>query len=134
MSLAEAGSQRDWGQFVRFCIAGGSVALLYVLAYSGFLAAGLPQAAANAAGFALAVAVQYVLQTRWTFRRPLAEPGQAARFACTITAGFAVSALITGLLGPALGLAPWLAAAAAAVLLPVQNYVIFRLWVYAASC
>ncbi|MFW8594215.1 GtrA family protein [Cribrihabitans neustonicus] len=131
MSTAEAGGQRDRSQLIRFCIAGGSVAVLYVLAYAGLLAAGAPQAGANAAAFVLAVAVQYVLQTRWTFRRPLARPGQAARFACTIAAGFAVSALITGALGPALGLAPWLAAAAAAMLLPVQNFIIFRLWVYA---
>lgn len=124
--------RRDSAQLLRFCISGASVAILYVLGYAALLAAGLPPVAANAAAFAAAVIVQYVLQTGWTFARPLARPGQILRFSCTVAAGYAVSAVLTGLLGPALGLAGWQSAAVAAVLLPVQNFIIFRLWVYAA--
>ena len=114
----------DTGQILRFSIVGATVAGLYVLAYTALLTAGMAQAPANALAFAGAVAVQYVLQTWWTFRRPLGLPDQMARFACTIAAGFAVSALITGVFGPALGWADWLSAAAVTV---------FRLWVYAAA-
>lgn len=121
------------GQILRFSVVGATVAGLYVLGYPALLAAGMAQAPANALAFAAAVAVQYVLQTWWTFRRPLGLPDQMARFACTIAAGFAVSALITGVIGPALGWADWLSAAAVTVILPVQNFIIFRLWVYAAA-
>lgn len=123
----------DTGQILRFSVVGATVAGLYVLAYTALLGAGAGQAAANALAFSGAVAVQYVLQTWWTFRRPLALPDQMARFACTIAAGFAVSALITGVIGPALSWADWLSAAAVTVILPVQNFIIFRLWVYAAA-
>ncbi|UWQ64491.1 GtrA family protein [Leisingera caerulea] len=123
----------DTGQILRFSVVGATVAGLYVLAYTALLTAGMAQAPANALAFAGAVAVQYVLQTWWTFRRPLGLPDQMARFACTIAAGFAVSALITGFIGPALGWADWLSAAAVTVILPVQNFIIFRLWVYAAA-
>ncbi|AHC99637.1 GtrA family protein [Leisingera methylohalidivorans] len=123
----------DAGQVLRFSVVGAAVAGLYVLGYTGLLAAGLAQASANGLAFAAAVAVQYVLQTAWTFRRPLGLPEQMARFACTIAAGFAVSMVITGVIGPALGWADWLSAAAVTVILPVQNFIIFRLWVYAAA-
>ncbi|MCF6431571.1 MULTISPECIES: GtrA family protein [unclassified Leisingera] len=123
----------DSGQVLRFSIVGATVAGLYVLGYTALLASGLAQASANVLAFAVAVAVQYVLQTAWTFRRPLGMPEQMLRFSCTIAAGFAVSALITGVIGPALGWADWLSAAAVTVILPVQNFIIFRLWVYAAA-
>ncbi|UWQ75327.1 GtrA family protein [Leisingera sp. M658] len=123
----------DSGQVLRFSIVGATVAGLYVLGYTTLLASGLAQASANVLAFAAAVAVQYVLQTAWTFRRPLGMPEQMLRFSCTIAAGFAVSALITGVIGPALGWADWLSAAAVTVILPVQNFIIFRLWVYSAA-
>lgn len=121
----------DQARILRFATVGGAVAVLYVGLYVAFLTAGLPQAWANGAAFALAVCVQYVGQTWWTFRRPLAVPDQARRFACTVGFGFLTSGLITGLAGPALGLSDTLSAAIVAVVLPVQNYVIFRLWVFA---
>ncbi|WP_027257511.1 MULTISPECIES: GtrA family protein [Leisingera] len=124
---------RDWGQILRFSAVGAVVAGLYVLGFTALLTAGLAQAAANALAFAAAVAVQYVLQSWWTFRRPLGLPDQMARFACAIAAGFAVSALITGAIGPAAGWADWMSATAVTVILPVQNFIIFRLWVYAAA-
>lgn len=123
----------DLAQVLRFAIVGVTIAALYVLGYTGFLALGLGQATANALAFGTAVAVQYVLQTAWTFRRPLGMPDQMLRFGCTIAAGFVVSALITGAVGPLLGWADWLSAAMVSVVLPVQNFIVFRLWVYAAA-
>lgn len=123
----------DLAQILRFSIVGVTIAALYVLGYTAFLALGLGQATANAVAFGTAVAVQYVLQTAWTFRRPLGMPDQMLRFGCTIAVGFVVSALITGAVGPLLGWADWLSAAVVAVVLPVQNFIIFRLWVYAAA-
>lgn len=120
-------------QFLRFAIVGTVVAALYVLMYLAFLTFGLNQALANLAAFLVAVTVQYIGQTWWTFRKPLAVPDQIFRFACTIGLGFLVSAIITGTLGPAMNWPDAISAAIVAVVLPVQNYLIFRIWVFAEA-
>ena len=118
------------GTFWRFAIVGASVAAIYILLYLGLLTMGLPQPLANLAAFLLAVAFQYVAQTTWTFRQPLALPNQISRFLVTITLGLLVSALITGTLGPALDWPNWISAAIVTIVLPVQNYLFFRNWVF----
>lgn len=123
----------EYAQMLRFSLVGGIVAVVYVLAYVVFLELNMPQASANGVAFLLCVVVQYVGQTWFTFRQPLGVPDQLFRFTCTIAAGWVVSALITGAIGPALGFAPWLCAAIVTVVLPVQNYIIFRLWVFSRS-
>ena len=120
-------------RMLRFAIVGTTVAGLYVLLYVGFIALGLIQPLANALAFGVAVIVQYVGQAWWTFRQPLAQPDQIFRFVCTISLGFLVSALITGQVGPALHWPDVIAAAVVAVVLPVQNYLIFRIWVFASA-
>lgn len=120
-------------QPVRFAIVGIAVALFYVLTYLALMAAGLSRPAANATAFLLAVAGQYVAQTLWTFRRPLGLPDQIVRFACTIGLGLLVSALLTGVIGPAMNWTDWMAAALVTVILPVQNYLFFRLWVFSKA-
>ncbi|WP_293575214.1 GtrA family protein [Phaeobacter sp.] len=122
---------KDPAHLLRFACVGVGVAGLYVLLYVGFLGQGLDVWLANALAFGLAILVQYIGQTAWTFRQNLVAPRQALRFVLTICLGFVTSAVLTGLIAPALGWSPWLAAGSAAVLLPVQNYLFFRLWVYA---
>lgn len=114
----------------RFAVVGASVAAIYILLYLGLQAQGLARPVANIAAFLFAVAVQYVGQTLFTFRRRLAVPAQMSRFIGMILLGLLVSALITGRLGPALGWPDWLAAAVVTVVLPVQNYLILKIWVY----
>lgn len=123
-------NRREQGTLLRFAVVGAGVALCYVLLYLGFQALGLAQSVANVLAFLIAVSGQYVAQTTWTFRRPLALPSQVGRFVVTIGLGLLVSALITGSLGPMLGWADWLAAAVVTVVLPVQNYLFFRNWVF----
>ncbi|WP_102108100.1 GtrA family protein [Oceaniglobus roseus] len=115
---------------LRFALVGAAVAGSYVLLYLAFQAAGLDRAAANALAFALAVVLQYLGQARLTYRRRLADGGQIGRFALMIGCGFATSALVTGILGPRLGLSDALSAAAVALLLPVQNFLLMTLWVF----
>ncbi|UWR63820.1 GtrA family protein [Phaeobacter inhibens] len=123
--------QKDIGQLIRFAIVGVSVAAVYVLLFLAFLQIGLVAWGANALAFGLAVLAQYVGQTVWTFRQKLARQGQAMRFGCTVGLGFVTSALLTGMIGPMLGWSDWMAATIAALLLPVQNYIFFKIWVYA---
>jgi len=120
-------------QLLRFAVVGTGVAALYVLMYLAFLALGLNQPVANFLAFLVAVSVQYVGQTLWTFRKPLGRPDQIIRFACTIGLGLLVSAGITGVMGPALNWPDAVSAAVVAVVLPVQNYLIFRIWVFAEA-
>ena len=118
------------GTILRFGVVGSVVAGCYVALYLGLLALGLYQPLANLAAFLTAVLVQYLGQTMWTFHRPLALPGQIGRFLFTISFGLVVSALVTGTLGPGLGWPDWVSAAVVTVVLPVQNYLFFRNWVF----
>ncbi len=116
-------------QTLRFAVVGGAVAVFYVLLYTA-LKPVLSQAAANALAFLLAVALQYVAQTVYTFRRPLAVPTQIGRFTAMVGCGLIVSAVITGWVGPTLGWPDWAAATTVTVVLPVQNYLFMKFWVY----
>ena len=117
---------------LRFALVGAAVALAYVALYLLLLQAGLGRGLANALAFGLAVAGQYLGQTLFTFRRPLNAPRQVLRFAAMIGLGLVSSAAITGALAPALGLPDPVAALAVTVILPIQNYILMKAWVYAA--
>lgn len=120
-------------RIIRFAVVGATVAAVYIVLYLLLLAFGVPQLKANLAAFLLAIVLQYVGQTMWTFRRPLAVPDQLGRFLFTISLGLLVSGLITGTLGPALGWENWVSAALVTVVLPVQNYLFFRNWVFSGK-
>jgi putative flippase GtrA len=115
---------------MRFGVVGATVAVVYIALYLMLLAFGVARLEANLVAFLLAIVLQYLGQTLWTFRRPLAVPDQLGRFLFTISLGLVVSGLITGTLGPALGWANWVSAAIVTVVLPVQNYLFFRNWVF----
>ncbi len=132
-SAALAHNNGDRWQALRYCVVGCSIAGLYVLLYAGLTAGGYAPMAANAWAFGLAVIFQYIAQTVWTFRRPLGLPDQMLRFVCTIALGFLTSAVLTSGVAPLVGLSAWSSAAVVAVWLPVQNYLFFRIWVYAPS-
>lgn len=117
-------------QPARFAVVGGGVALLYVVLYLALQALGVSQPLANTVAFLLAVAVQYVGQTVYTFRGKLVVPNQMSRFIGMILVGLLVSNLITGRLGPALGWADWISAVVVTVVLPVQNYLFLKIWVF----
>jgi len=120
-------------RLLRFAAVGTGVAGFYILCFLALEAAGLHRITANAAAFLAAVALQYLGQTVFTFRRKLAVPDQIARFAAMIGLGLLVSAGITAWIGPALGWAGWVSALAVTLILPVQNYLILKLWVYSGK-
>ncbi|MGB0498769.1 MAG: GtrA family protein [Rubricella sp.] len=121
----------DKGTLLRFAIVGVSVAAFYTALFVAFSRSGLAPGIANAIALTLAVIGQYIAQTAWTFRRPLALPDQIGRFATVIAAGYLFSHIVTAVVAPAAGFADWLAAGIVVVSLPVLNFVAFRLWVYA---
>jgi len=121
---------QEVGRIFRFGMVGLSVTLLYAGGYAGLRGLGAVPWAASAIAFTVAVLWQYLAQTFWTFRARLADRARLARFGATIGAGLAVSTALTGLIGPALNLPEAATILIVILWLPVQNYLIFRLWVY----
>ncbi len=123
----------DRDQILRFCVVGTGVAGLYLGLFLLGVELGLTEAAANVTSLSCAVVVQYIAQTAWTFRRSLAVPEQIFRFVCTIGLGFVVSTLMTARFGPLLGWPPVLSGSVVMLWLPIQNFVMFRIWVFAVA-
>ena len=119
-------------RILRFILVGTGVGVIYIALYIVFVELGLARVWANGLAFGLAVATQYVGQTLFTFRRRLLVPGQALRFLLMIGLGLGTSALITSWVAPTVGLPDLVAAIAVAMLLPLQNYLLLRAWVYAS--
>lgn len=125
-----AGRDTEFGRILRFTIVGVSVAALYAGLYVVFRRLEGPEWLASLAAFGLCVCVQYLAQTVFTFRAPLAAPGQLLRFLVTITLGAAIATLIPGALGPAARLPESASVAIVVVLLPIANFLMLRIWVY----
>lgn len=118
------------GRLFRFGVTGFVIAVVYVAGYTALYHSGVQPVAANGIAYGVAVAIQYVMQTVWTFRRPLFDGAQSFRFFAVIGIGLAYSTVLASMIGPALGWRPWVAAGLVAVTLPILNYICFRLWVY----
>ncbi|MEO0864448.1 MAG: GtrA family protein [Pseudomonadota bacterium] len=121
------------GRLFRFGVIGFLVAVVYVTLYTAFVHFGVEPLTGNTVAYMLAVLVQYVGQTLWTFRRALWDGQQSFRFGVTIGIGLIYSGILAGEIGPMLGWQPWVSAGLVAVTLPVLNYVSFKLWVYRAD-
>ncbi len=119
----------DVGELARFATTGFIVAVVYVALHS-VLATQIAPLASNMISFCLAVGVQYVLQTSWTFRRDIKDRDQAVRFAFVIAVGLTYSSIMTAFVGPLLDVSATLSAGFVAVTLPFLNFIAFRLWVY----
>lgn len=115
---------------LRFALVGVSVAALYALLFFVARGLGLVPWAANFLAFGLAVAFQYVAQTLFTFRAALKTRGQLPKFLLTIGLGLGISTLITAAIGPALDWPEPISVLVVTVVLPVTNFLLFRLWVY----
>ncbi|MEO1140493.1 MAG: GtrA family protein [Pseudomonadota bacterium] len=118
------------GEFRRFALVGLIVAGLYVVLYLLLLDLGMGKPLANTVAFLIAVTVQYVGQAAFTFEARLKDSHQILRFMAMIGLGLFTSTAITALVGPMLGLADWIAAITVTVVLPLQNYVLMRHWVF----
>ena len=120
----------ELSRLFRFGVTGFLVAVVYVAGYTALYHTSLTPFSANFIAYGVAVGVQYVMQTVWTFRRPLIDGAQSLRFLATIGMGLVYSTIFASMIGPALGWKPWVAAGLVAVTLPILNYISFRLWVF----
>ncbi|SHI59067.1 GtrA family protein [Wenxinia saemankumensis] len=133
MSAARSALSRrvDIAQMLRFGAVGLAATIVHAAAALAAQAAlGLPDLAANLAGFAAAVGVSYLGHARVTFRRPGADAGQALRFLCVAGLALAVSSAIT-LAADRAGLDFALAMALVVLIVPPANYLAAKAWAFA---
>lgn len=116
----------------RFALVGGATAGAYVVLFLALLELGVARFAANAVAFGCAVLLQYTGHALFTFDRKLAHGGQISRFAIMISLGFVASAILIGPFAQYTGAPDWSVAALVTVYLPVQNYILLTLWVFAS--
>lgn len=124
----------EWGlpgQGLRFAIAGGTVALVY-LATTLLLAEGLgaPFQVALAVGFTFGLILHFTLQRIfvWTHREEFALGlrQQVVRYLCLAGLQYGATAAVTAVLPDALGLPVAPIYFAAVVIVTLLNFVIFR--------
>jgi len=120
-------------QFVRFAFIGGLVAVTYLLLYLLFLSLGFAQLLSNALAFLIAVAVQYIGQSMFTFGKGLKDRVQGIRFVTMIGLGLLTATLITSFIAPYFGLRDAVAGVIVTLVLPLQNYLIMSRWVFVSG-
>ena len=116
-------------QFLRFSIVGGLVALIYFSLFI-LLAPILQAFLANSIAYVLAVTFQYFAQSTWTFRRRARDAAQAVRFGLTMVAAYLFATVITTWIGPALDWPNYVVAGVVVVILPVTNFIMFKIFVF----
>jgi putative flippase GtrA len=119
-------------RIVRYAMVGVLVAATYVgLAALLRMTTPLSAPLASAIAFACAVVVQYVAHSRYTFGVEATNWLQAARFVTTVGLGFVLSTAFVGWLAPRWGICELCALLVVVIVLPIVNYLIFLLWVFA---
>jgi putative flippase GtrA len=124
-----------FGRVVRFAIAGGTVAGVYLLV-TLLLAkvAGLPFQAALAIGFATALSTHFTLQRLfvWVHQEEFALPlrAQAGRYLAISLAQYGITAAATGLLPDALDVSTEIVYIATTGLVTVVSFTLFRTRVF----
>lgn len=126
------------GQGVRFVLAGGTVALLY-LSTTIVLAdvVGLPFQIALAIGYCAGLVLHFTLQRIfvWTHQEEFALPlsHQAGRYLATAAVQYGVTAASTSLLPSALGMSTEVVYLATVMLVVGTNFLVFRHGIFHAS-
>ena len=121
----------DAAQLWRFGLVGVFVATLYfVLSVLIVDIFDLVSWVGSAIAYVIAIIVQYILQTVFTFRESLEEKSQAFKFFVTVLSGLIFSVLVTGVIWPLTEWPEWWAYLIVIVTLPITNYIVFKYWVY----
>lgn len=126
------------GQGIRFAIAGGIVAFVYIAATLGFAhLAGLPFQASLALGFAVALCTHFTLQRMfvWIHHEEFALPveRQVGRYLVVAGVQYALTALVTSTIPDAVGLPTDVVYLATAACITAGNFVIFRTRIFHAA-
>ena len=115
----------------RFGLVGGLSTVIYVvLSISGNAWTALPAELVNTIAYCCSGAWGYVGHYHITFRSDAAHKASIARFVVLFLSGFVVSSGIV-FVNQALGLPRQLGPLVATIVLPVMNFIIMQLWVFA---
>lgn len=117
------------GRLLRFGMTGMLVTLMHALIAIACVEAGLAgPALANGAAFAGATLLSYVINTRWSFAKPLRRH-TLARFLLVSLVGFCLAVTIAGAAEQA-ALDYLLGIAAVAMVVPVLSFCMHNFWTY----
>lgn len=121
------------GQLVRYAITGGLASIVNIGVYQGLATGGLDPNAAWTVGFLAAVAVGYVVHSRWSFRghgarNNLARTG--GRFLVVSLVSFGLNQLWVWLLVRHLGLPLWAPYPLVLGVTPLAVFALNRVWVF----
>ena len=123
---------RAWGMKLgRFGVVGAISTLLYLgAAELGVRWLGLPALVANTAAIFISGTWGYVGHYYVPFRADTAHGTGLARFLVLFALGYAVSSAIV-FVNQRLGLPPEIGTITASIILPVMNFIVMQLWVFA---
>lgn len=126
------------GRLLRFGLAGGTVAGVYLLATLTLSqVVGLPFQLALAIGFSLALATHFTLQRLfvWTHHEEFALPlrAQAGRYLAISLTQYAITAAATATLPDALGVSAEAVYVVVTAVITIANFLIFRSHVFHAD-
>lgn len=117
---------------IRYGITGVTIALIYMGLFAAFKqTTSLQSGTAASLSLVISIAVQYFMHAGFTFKRSWKDATQARRFLITAGLGIALSQIVLNHAGPALGWPDLFSAASIMVLIPILNYVLYSLWVFA---
>lgn len=116
-------------QLLRFSIVGTLVAFIYFVLFV-ILSISLSPFLANTIAYLSAITFQYFAQSIWTFERNAFDGTQILKFAATMVFAYMVATLVTTFVGPSLDWPSYIAGGVVVVVLPVTNFVIFKIWVF----
>ena len=118
-------------QFLRFAVVGATTAAIYFVGYVLLRDLDLVgPAVAAVLAYGAAITFQYIGHSNYTFRAREPRRGGLVRFLVLNGVGLALSVLISvGFY--AAGWPDWLASTLVVTALPVMNWVVMRLWVFA---
>lgn len=114
---------------MRFAIVGTLVALIYFVLFV-WLSASLTPFLANTIAYVSAITFQYFAQSSWTFERNAFVVAQFLKFGATMILAYFVATLVTTIVGPAFNWPRYVAGGVVVVVLPIMNFIIFKIWVF----
>lgn len=122
---------RSFDLYFRYAVTGVTVAATYWV-ITTFLAhaSHAPDWSVSAFAFTVAVSLQYVMHAKYTFRSKAAHASQSGKFVLSVFLGYLISFIVTGFVGPSIGLAIEISAAIVVIALPITNFLLFSLWVF----
>ena len=122
-----------FAELIRYGLVGSLTAIVFaglIWVLSTVLGGGI---LATILSYGVAIGVQYIGHSVFTFKRDPADAPQALKFTLTHLLGVSISIAIINVLAPTFGLSPHHAAALVVCVLASLNFFLFRFWAFTKS-